>query len=83
MPHAEELDEPHLRRSFTSRVRNAEQGRKLTDELQGRGSCRRFKGRVRAFRLEDEWYRFREEALLELARDWCEENSLPYVNEDK
>jgi hypothetical protein len=54
----------------------------LSDELQnaihGAGAFRYFKDTLRRHRREKDWYAFREEALRQIAIEWCEENGIEY-----
>lgn len=38
------------------------------------------KDRIRRYNIEDEWYKYKEERLKELAIRWCEENEIDYVD---
>lgn len=42
------------------------------------GAFRHFRGAVERLGLLDAWYRYREEAIQQTARDWLEEHKLPY-----
>ncbi len=50
----------------------------LLDKITGRGAFRRFKDVIHFLGIEDEWYRFREDALRRIARDWLEENGIAF-----
>jgi len=56
-----------------SRVRN-----ELLDAIHGSGAFRLFKSSIRRLGIEDTWYRFRDEAIRNIAREWLEENNLQY-----
>ena len=60
----------------------AEEG-EADDELQnaihGAGAFRYFKDTLRRYRREKDWYAYREEALRQIAIDWCEENGIEYT----
>jgi hypothetical protein len=55
---------------------------KLSDELyysiKGKGAFKKFKKSIRLHRIEADWYTFKHEALKEIAKDWCDKNSLTY-----
>ena len=42
------------------------------------GAFRAFKHVVHELGIEKSWYKFRDEALAQIAREWLEENKLPY-----
>jgi Uncharacterised protein family (UPF0158) len=50
----------------------------LLEAIHGAGAFRMFRSTIRRLGLEKSWYRFREEALVEIARDWLEVHKLPY-----
>jgi hypothetical protein len=56
---------------------------RLSDELQnairGAGAFRYFKDALRRYRREKDWYAYREEALRQIAIEWCEENGIEYT----
>jgi hypothetical protein len=51
----------------------------LCRAIRGRGAFRRFKDRIHEHGIADEWYRYRDEALKEIAIEWCEENGIQYT----
>jgi hypothetical protein len=46
--------------------------------LHGRGAFRHFKDTIRRRRVEQHWYAFRDEALKQIAIDWCEDHHIPW-----
>lgn len=50
----------------------------LLEAIHGAGAFRMFRSTIRRLGFEKSWYRFREEALAEIARDWLEVHKLPY-----
>jgi aminoglycoside 6'-N-acetyltransferase I len=50
----------------------------LAVALRGRGAFRRFKDTLHRVGHVEDWYAFKHNAFVKLARDWCEENGLPY-----
>lgn len=57
----------------------------LRDELDylihGNGAFRLFKDAINRHRIADDWYKFRDEALEEIAVDWLEANHIPFVRD--
>jgi Uncharacterised protein family (UPF0158) len=56
----------------------AEDNDELSRAMRGRGTFRRFKDEIIEQCIEDDWYDFKEKALIEIAREWCEENGIVY-----
>jgi uncharacterized protein UPF0158 len=50
----------------------------LLGAVRGSGAFRHFRGAVERLGLLDAWYRYREEAIEQIARDWLEEHKLVY-----
>jgi len=55
------------------RVREA-----LLDAIPGSGAFRMFKSTIRRLGVEKDWYKFRDEALKQIAVEWLEEHHLQY-----
>jgi Uncharacterised protein family (UPF0158) len=51
----------------------------LCNAIRGRGAFRYFKDRIHAYGIAEEWYRYRDAALREIARAWCEAHGIPYT----
>jgi len=50
----------------------------LLGAVHGSGAFRHFRGAVERLGLLQSWYRYREEAIEQIARDWLEEHKLAY-----
>jgi Uncharacterised protein family (UPF0158) len=50
----------------------------LLNAIHGSGAFRHFRSAVERLGLLDAWYRYREEAIQQIARDWLEEHKLAY-----
>jgi hypothetical protein len=51
----------------------------LCNAIRGRGAFRYFKDKIHEYGIADDWYTYRDEALREIAIDWCEENGIQYT----
>lgn len=51
----------------------------LLDQICGSGAFRRFKDAIHRRGVADKWYRFRQEALEEIAARWLEANGIAYA----
>ena len=68
------------------RLRGAQRARiggELLDALHGRRAFRRFKDALQRLELAEEWYRYREGALEEIAVEFLEANGIGYRREAK
>ncbi|MGB8129465.1 MAG: UPF0158 family protein [Candidatus Angelobacter sp.] len=50
----------------------------LLGAIHGSGAFRHFRSAVERLGLLDAWYRYRKEAIQQIAREWLEENKLAY-----
>ena len=51
----------------------------LCNAIRGRGAFRYFKDRIHWYGIAEDWYRYRDEALKEIAIAWCEENDIQFT----
>jgi Uncharacterised protein family (UPF0158) len=62
-----------------AQTRDSERMREeLLDAIHGAGAFRMFRSTIRRLCLENSWYKFRKEALAEIARNWLDEHKLSY-----
>ena len=52
---------------------------KMCASIKGSGAFQRFKNNIHHFGIADDWYKYKDEALRELAIDWCKENDIEYT----
>lgn len=78
IPNVMDGDEAAMMRAFAeSRPREDVKERLLT-ALQGAGAVTRFRHQVRHLLLKPAWEAFKQDYLMQVARDWCEENDVEY-----
>ena len=78
IPNVMDGDEAAMMRAFAeSRPREDVKERLLT-ALQGAGAVTRFRHQVRHLLLKPAWEAFKQDYLMQVARDWCEENAVEY-----
>ncbi len=61
-----------------SQEQNERARKVLIGAIHGSGAFRHFRGAVERLGLLDAWYRYRQEAIEQIARDWLEEHKLAY-----
>lgn len=79
LPDKWEINEYDIMEEFCGSIKNESISNTLYSAIRGRGAFRRFKDAIIRFRVEDDWYKFREEALKQIAIEWCEENDIMYI----
>ena len=81
-PDKRELGEYATMEEFSEGFADAHIRDCLCIAIDGSGAFRRFKNTINRFGIEDQWYTYKDQAMLEFARKWCEENNIPYQLED-
>ncbi len=79
LPTQRELHEYDIMERFAEKKGSAP----LLRALRGRKPFRTFKDRAIEIGLEQEYYAFRSAAYVEIAREWCRENEIPFIEEDE
>jgi hypothetical protein len=79
LPDRFEMHEYQIMERFCLSMDDEDMRDDLCDAIRGRGAFRRFKDRMQLYGLADEWYRYRDAALREIAVAWCEEHGIPYT----
>ena len=79
LPDRFEIHEYQIMEQFCLSVDDEDLRDDLCDAIRGRGAFRRFKDRMQLYGMAEEWYRYRDAALREIAVAWCEEHGIPYT----
>ena len=82
-PNQRDLNEYNIMVDFADNVNDPRKNELLFVALQGRGAFRRFKDTLYSVDLLDEWCAFKHTAFVEIARRWCEENGIEYIDTEK
>jgi hypothetical protein len=81
LPGSFDIHEWDLMRRFALSVDDDDASDELLQAIHGTGAFRLFKMTVGRLGLRDAWFRYRDGAIRDLARDWLEENGIAYVEE--
>jgi len=81
LPSKFDIHEYHIMEDFCCSVMDEEIREGLLDKIRGRGAFKRFKDAIHMHGIEEEWYRFRQEALEKIAIDWLEVNQISYTKD--
>jgi hypothetical protein len=79
LPDRFEINEYRMMERFCLSVDDEDMRDDLCDAIRGRGAFRRFKDRMQAYGMAEDCYRYRDEALREIAMAWCEAHDIPYT----
>lgn len=78
MPDRYEIDEYRMMSNFCRRVADAGTRDELMRAIQGAGAFRCFKESARRTGLIDDWFRFRNAAMEDLAIEWLRDNGIAH-----
>jgi hypothetical protein len=79
LPDNSVVDEYHIMDEFSCSYANETISQKLSSAIHGRGAFRRFKELCIELDIEDEWYKYKENTLFNVAREWCELKKIQYI----
>ncbi len=79
LPDRFEINEYRMMERFCLSVDDDDLRDDLCDAIRGRGAFRRFKDRVQAYGIAEDWYRYRDATLREIAIAWCEAHGIAYT----
>ncbi len=79
LPSKYEIHEWEIMRDFCYSLADERLRSELLDAIHGSGAFRHFGNTVHYRGIQQDWYRFRQQALEQIARDWLEENEIPYT----
>jgi len=78
LPDRVHIDEWRMMQDFALEEAQCRCRSELTSAVHGEGAFRRFKSAIQQLGLEDSWYQYRQAAFEQVAREWLEENKIPY-----
>jgi hypothetical protein len=78
LPTKYDIDEYSIMENFCMSLDKKEIGDILYDLISGSGAFRRFKDAVYKYRVEDEWLKYRDNAIKEIAIEWCRQNNIEF-----
>jgi hypothetical protein len=78
LPTKYDIDEYSIMENFCMSLDKKEIGDILYDLISGSGAFRRFKDAVYKYGVEDEWLKYRDNAIKEIAIEWCRENNIEF-----
>lgn len=81
LPSKFDIHEWSIMERFAQSLTDAAASDELDAAIHGRGAFRRFKDAVHRLGIADEWYRFREAALEEIAIEFLEAHGIVYHRE--
>lgn len=74
-----EIDEYHIMERFSLSLKDGKLRDEIYYSIKGSGAFSRFRVKIGEHGLTGEWYKYREEAIKEIAIEWCKGNNLEYI----
>jgi hypothetical protein len=78
LPTKFDIDEYSIMEKFCLSFNDSEMSDTLYSSIKGSGAFRRFKDAVHEYDVADDWYKYRNDALKEIAIEWCRENKIEF-----
>ena len=78
LPTRFDVDEYHMMESFCLSLADPKVRDALCDLIRGAGASRRFKDAVFHYGVEKQWHAYRDNALKNIAVDWCRQNNIEF-----
>lgn len=78
LPSRYDMHEYAIMEDFCRTVEKPKIASDLFRSISGKKAFRRFKEAIHRHGIENDWYRFKDEAYREIARGWCEENGITW-----
>lgn len=83
LPTSFDIHEYSIMERFSRNYPDIVISQELCELIQGRGAFRRFKDAIHQYGIQGEWYTYKEAALIDIAKDWCEEHGIKYTLGDE
>ena len=78
LPDKFEIHEWAIMERFSNSQARAARRDELLDAIHGAGAFRSFRSAVRRLGIEDDWFRFRQTAFEDVAKDWLEAHDISF-----
>jgi hypothetical protein len=76
LPSRFDIHEYAIIERFCDTVANPKIANDLLRSISGKGAFRRFKDALYRHAIEKDWYRYKDDAYKEIAREWCKEHGI-------
>lgn len=79
LPTKYDIHEYKIMEYFCYTVENERIQDSLFQTIRGKGAFRRFKDRINDYGIQDQYYSYREEQFKQIAKEWCEDHGIGYI----
>lgn len=81
LPSKFEINEYEIMRDFCLSIANEEDSDLFLAAIRGSGAFRRFKDLIYRYGIEQDWFKFRDDAYKKVAVSWLESNGFDYTDD--
>jgi len=81
LPSKFDIHEYEIMERFCLSITDDEIRERMYRSIKGSGAFRRFKDNIQRNNRVEDWYKYREEAIKQIAIDWCEENDIEFTEQ--
>ena len=78
LPTKFDIHEYSIMERFCLSIDDSEMSDNLYSSIKGSGAFRRFKDAINEYDIADDWYKYRNDALKEIAIEWCQEKGIEF-----
>ncbi len=75
-----EINEYRIMEDFCYSIDDDHICESLLQAIKGKGAFRRFKEEIQRFKIVQDWYSYRDQAIREIVKQWCEDHQVEYVD---
>ncbi|MGE7768204.1 UPF0158 family protein [Peribacillus sp. NPDC096540] len=79
LPTKYDVNEYEMMEDFCLTVGDLRKQNTLLLEIKGKGAFRRFKDKIINLDIEDQWFSYRDERYKQIAKEWCQDNNVNYI----
>ncbi len=78
LPSKFDIHEYSIMEKFCLSLNDSEMSDNLYSSIKGSGAFGRFKDAIHEYDIADDWYKYRNDALKEIAIEWCQEKGIEF-----
>lgn len=82
LPNKFDINEWEIMREFCLSLENRDRGEELLSLIRGSGAFGRFKNAIFDYRIENDWYRFKQAELEKIALEWLDDQGIAFTRDD-
>jgi len=78
LPNQFYINEYSIMKRFCLSLADEQLREAMYSSIKGSGAFQRFKNNIHHYGIADDWYKYKDDALKELAKKWCKENNIEF-----